>query len=956
MRKTVGFGTHRLKLHPNATREERLQRSSEMLSRALNLRTTVAVVGAGFSVSMGYPTWRTMALEIVDRTVQHLLEASPDQSGSFEPSRLLQFKGRLESDQVPSPEDLMFYIGTCKRLLSDLNCGSNPFDLYLEERFQLPERKVEIEFDPFRALLELKISRFVTTNYDCEIERALSEEHRIPLPEFGIGGQDVKASCPRLLSFTQKPENQDQLALFALGRVEAARNMVFHCHGRYDDPDSIIAGEADYQRWYLAGEAEDGTAFLQTIKLIFNSNPILLVGYSLGDEDLLRQLRLISAVHPARKDARPLFALMPESSDGADFDYHEQLYERYGVHVLPFEAPDDRGDWGRVYCRQLERLKRNWRDWRVGWLQKPLIRRVEVGVRPPRSYRHYDLDTRGQVTLGKERVDEKLRELEKAALAKARVIALVGPGGTGKSYHALKFLDRMQRKSNGFQGFFFWSSYYADDSLTGTDRLLAYLDPEGDRRISRFKRLRASIREGRYLLVFDGFERLLRESETPDEGKSHDPGVKELLKVFSESENQSTIVLTSRLWPTDLEPDQKWILPIDLERMRTADIKDVEPFSWFEESELSGICSLLEGHTYGLALAARYLGRKGRSQAPLRLAKLRRRLADTPPDRRVSRMIRVAIQAIDDETDGMALAFLERLAVFMSPVGRETISLCYQLASHSVDLKPSALPPFDEFIETLVRSQLFFRVLSGPGGTGPSSYTVHPTVRSYVFREVHRAESDALPNFTLAGFTSGTAAVHPGSREMRGKSASCLTASKPLPGKLFRMTDWRRPASFAGASSASCVPAWKPIRSRVGVPTLNTFGSGSGWQTWPRRSRLACGAFRNATKSRESNTRRHPFTLTNWPFFTTTSASLSAARAICSTRRRSGSKATKSTAYWKEPQRSPNTYFSPNFTWGIPTSKSETSKSRISIFTKQRKPIIRWETSITRAGSTGTGD
>src|SRR6185503_11326406 len=92
---------------------------------------------------------------------------------------------------------------------------------------------------PLAALLDLPLYRFVTTNYDHEIERALMVRRGIPEEEFGLSGSSSRQ--PR--SFTQKSENCNQLALFALAEVEEARNLVFHCHGRIDDFESIIATE-----------------------------------------------------------------------------------------------------------------------------------------------------------------------------------------------------------------------------------------------------------------------------------------------------------------------------------------------------------------------------------------------------------------------------------------------------------------------------------------------------------------------------------------------------------------------------------------------------------------------------------------------------------------------------------------------------------------------------------------
>jgi tetratricopeptide (TPR) repeat protein len=765
----VALGAHRLPPAPDASREERLERSREMLAHALCQETTVAVVGSGCSVPLGYPSWKGFAAELIDRTLAVLAGRQPIEGDGSQREQLLRIQRRLVSTPRPDSEDLMFSIGVCKRLLGGDSPEDNPYLSHLQARFQPAGLPANIEPNPHRALLKLPIHRFVTTNYDVEIERALADERAIDWAQFGIGIRpDHAASDAGRLSFTQRPRNCDQLALFALSRVGEARNMVFHCHGRFDDPASIVATELDYQKWYLAEEEEAASAFLQTFDLLFNSNPILLVGFGLGDEDLLRPLRRIAATTPERRPFRPLFALLPETADGEDRVTHERLFERYGLNVIPFLAPTtpDPRAWGRVLCAELGRLEEERCRWRDQWLEKPLLRRVTVNARPPQLYRHYGVDPTDHETLGRQRVNDQLEKLERGALAGARVIGLVGPGGTGKSWHAMRLLEVMQHKASEFQGFFFWSSYYADDWITGLDRLLGYIDPKGNRPASRFKRLRERLAASRYLIVLDGLERLLHPTDDPETGRSNDSVTKRLLEIFADTDSRSTLILTSRLWPCELDPNAPRIEKHTLERMRTDDVLDVEPFSRFERSQVSALCSLLEGHAYALSLAARFIQGQGAERDELFLT-LIRTLSGVSPNHRLATMIKLAVEGLDRETDHLALALLKRLAVFMSPVTEETVHLCFALAAERKARNAEAVPIHQhEVVKKLLGGSLLFQVATAPTEREPSAFTVHPTVRSYIFQQPHQIEHDVLPNFTLAGFTSGRAAVHPGSPDM----------------------------------------------------------------------------------------------------------------------------------------------------------------------------------------------
>lgn len=759
-RDRVGLGAHRFPRDQRAPRDVQIARTKDMLARALNLRNTVAFVGAGCSIPMGYPTWRGLATKLVEHAIGALAELGDDSQASADAERLTGIRTRLESGEELSPEALMFFIGLCKQALDrDRFPGAaNPYHDFFASEFARPRKKPR--YQPLHRLLQLEtIKRFITTNYDLEIERALADRRGVPRVELGLDGGEGRRS------FTQESGYYGQLALFALARHHSVDNTVFHCHGRCDRPGSIVATESEYQQWYFTERDGTGPAFRQTVELLLGSNPILFVGFGLGDEDLLRPLRMFGATDLVRKHARPIFAFLSEASDGAEWDQHQALYERYGVHVIPFTATDAAGQ-AEALCDALRDMRQYWRDWRRGWLAKPFLRKVQVAPSwRGGPYRHYSLDMKGLEDIGARHLDANLEKLE-GLISKYRVITLVGAGGAGKSWHAIRLLDRMQASPRKFEGLFFWSSYYADDLLTGIERALHYMDPEGehDNEGSRIERFRACIRQRKHLLVFDGFERLLRETDTPSEGKPDSKGVENWLAACCDPNSKSKIIFTSRLWPyaDGTEGVERFRIP----RMKTGDIVRSEPFAGLEELEVSALCSLLGGHAYGLSLAGRLLLRARRSERRKVAEALLRRLSDVWPHARVSRMIGIGVDHVDEASGGLALPFLQRLAVFMSPVAEPTARICYDLASQELEAsgtEHARLPLLRELIADLVELRLLFKI-ARPAGEGRAPvFSAHPAVRSYIFTRVHQVETDLLPNFTLPGFTSGTAAVYPGS-------------------------------------------------------------------------------------------------------------------------------------------------------------------------------------------------
>ena len=137
--------------------------------------------------------------------------------------------------------------------------------------------------DPLSPMISvLGIRRFLTLNYDVEIERAFQKQFRVSghgaaQSDFEILCQPVESheadenreekwqaspiyDLPRrveyrdaarrsVVSISMNPDNVGQLVSFALhpGQFQA---QVVHLHGRFDIPEDMILTEPDYQRTY----------------------------------------------------------------------------------------------------------------------------------------------------------------------------------------------------------------------------------------------------------------------------------------------------------------------------------------------------------------------------------------------------------------------------------------------------------------------------------------------------------------------------------------------------------------------------------------------------------------------------------------------------------------------------------------------------------------------------------
>jgi tetratricopeptide (TPR) repeat protein len=802
------FGAHKMPHKRGADREERSIRNEHMLCRALNLKTVVAFVGAGCSAAFGYPTWETFASEMIELTA------------SVAPSKhrgtLGRFRGvlnRYKEKRDPCPSDrLTLFIDVCKSILAE----EQRLDLYKDKvktLFSLKDIKdCNPPHNPYHQLFNLDIRRFVTTNYDIELERNLIDVRKLHSDDDllkGLGAKSRRARQGLLRSFSQTTKDYEQLALFALAKIRGNENAVFHCHGRFDDPDSLIASETDYQSWYFSDKDPSRRIFRQTIELLIESNPLLFVGYGLQDEELLRPLRHLSALDPQRRHSRPLFALVGWS--GEDEGYDEVLYERYGVHVIPYTISSEEGSLGhsRALCDKLGAIWKRWHEDRDEWVIKPRVRTSGLGNVASKSYT--GILTPAQVPVGKIADGADLAvEIQQPGL-----IGLLGPAGSGKSLRLLNLIDPCP---DGFYRSFYWNAHYGSEFLSAFDDALAFFEAGSDKQESRHESMRRILRERKLLFVIDGCERFLYRTSFPEGIDSYSPAFSLWLRELDDPKMKSTVIFSGRLLPAELTAAAEVGSPprrIRVLRVVTSDLERLPTFSrWPRDSaSLTGLCSLLRGHNYGLRLADHYLNLQGDAKQPLeRLPDLLQNLAYRPPDQRLPTMVRVFIDALDESGAGLVQAVLERMARFIGPICEETWRICYAAAVKEV--RSESPKECSALLNQLLESELIFKMQRN--GAAAITYCVHATARRMLLRPRHGLAADALPDFGISGFTSGRIDVDP-DPEQRSQIEELFNAIMESGEKYVQEPAGHRQAAdlcadaFAllrGTMAANTVPRW----------------------------------------------------------------------------------------------------------------------------------------------------
>jgi len=222
--------------------------------------------------------------------------------------------------------------------------------------------------DPLLLLQErLQIGRFLTTNYDHEIDRMLIDQGFV-----GAVGQKGIVASPhaggpmhRTFSTTvfEGGRAGDLVAFSAQDRSRSCH--VVHLHGRAEPSGingNIVATEADYQRLYVRTD-NDADLDQDAIRLAFGANPILFVGSNMGEDDILRPLREFMET-PTRVGDRASVALIP-GKYGIQYCTEEKvaLLGRFGVFAIHFGTAAVRQPLSLITDEHYDKEHAFWLPW-----------------------------------------------------------------------------------------------------------------------------------------------------------------------------------------------------------------------------------------------------------------------------------------------------------------------------------------------------------------------------------------------------------------------------------------------------------------------------------------------------------------------------------------------------------------------------------------------------------------
>ncbi|MBL8297315.1 MAG: SIR2 family protein [Rhodanobacteraceae bacterium] len=198
-----------------------------------------------------------------------------------------------------------------------------------------------------------RITRYLTLNYDLEIERALEY---YDFPFYSLTSpvrprRDESTAAPGLdwdtdstarqavvrsrlgergRSFDLGPENAGELMLFAAGYPSDLIQVV-HLHGSVRDPSRMIVTDSDYNSRYFSPGGWSA-ALGDGQEMLFRGNAVVFFGVGMKEDELLRPLRLLA--NSSNRESRTAFAFLESDGDDRDTAVALKLYQRYGVRTL----------------------------------------------------------------------------------------------------------------------------------------------------------------------------------------------------------------------------------------------------------------------------------------------------------------------------------------------------------------------------------------------------------------------------------------------------------------------------------------------------------------------------------------------------------------------------------------------------------------------------------------------
>ncbi len=252
------------------------------LIRKINSGRCFALVGAGASAEMGFPSWKKLAIDVRDRVMKLTRDADRETYERFFANNQFPEVFRQSEIDLGGREPLV-------TLVRELLASSSPTG----------------RGAVYNHLAKWPFACYLTTNYDDELSNALSN-----------AGQHFKIVH----------NTATDLSLLRDG----VSHVIFKLHSDLDHPEQLVLTSRDYDQ---ITTSDKGAHFRDKLRQAFEMFDVLIVGHSMTDPDM--QLVLATAKHTAGP-LHPIYMIVADATQGEAREYREQ----YNIHLLTYENTD----------------------------------------------------------------------------------------------------------------------------------------------------------------------------------------------------------------------------------------------------------------------------------------------------------------------------------------------------------------------------------------------------------------------------------------------------------------------------------------------------------------------------------------------------------------------------------------------------------------------------------------
>ncbi|MBF0538784.1 MAG: SIR2 family protein [Nitrospirae bacterium] len=242
----------------------------------------IAFIGAGCSIPLGYPSWKTLIQNMLDEIVRN------------KPSL------KSTADTLSNESDLLYVADECKSFM-----GEKEYQVFIGREFAPKSSKNHTS--EHETIIELPFYNYITSNYDSCLDYAYVSVKKTPPPYFTYNNKQMLAEY---CSITTEPQKK-----------------IFHIHGRYDPSEDIVLTENDYKGRYL-----EQNGFISDLETVIRTRPFVFIGSGISDLDFLNILRRIEQVSKGYQHNH--YAIIPCPDGGYAGNEAGKLKTKY--HIVPF--------------------------------------------------------------------------------------------------------------------------------------------------------------------------------------------------------------------------------------------------------------------------------------------------------------------------------------------------------------------------------------------------------------------------------------------------------------------------------------------------------------------------------------------------------------------------------------------------------------------------------------------